>query len=272
MSIFSRTPPAAEPAATPPAEPVSRAEFDDKFSKMMGAIQDLAQRPVVVHQNQPAAPPPPEITDEEINEALASGNGASRVKEMVRRQLDVARGEVAREVGAVREHGAASLGALAEKTFVIGLDTDDRAIFGRYEDEIKNLVNQCEPALRGMPQTWEACFATVAGAHRKELESEWKEAALRQRAEDETRAAAPQPGRAGGRAPVNDDGEIPTIADFVGTDQRFEGVTEEEFIRKINRGKPAGEKYKDWADYNTRGKAIEKQLRALATGDEEAAA
>ncbi len=276
MSIFNRNNPPQSPAETPAAPPaaetgVSRAEFDQKFTEMMGAIRDLAQRPVVVQG--PAAyapPPPPEITDEELTEAIASGQGAGKVRELVQRRLDAARAEVGREVAAVRDHGAMALGDLAERTFFAGLDPEDRAIFQRYKDEVKGLVNGCEPALRGIVQTWEACFANITGQHRKELEREATEAALRRHAEASA-PAAPQPGR-GGRVQPNDDTDIPSITDYVGGDQRFDGMTEDEFIRKMNRGKTAKERYKDWNDYVSRGKEIERQLRAITSGDDDEAA
>jgi hypothetical protein len=279
MALFNRTtpePPAVPPPATPPVEPgVSRAEFDEKFTRMMGAIENLAQRPVVVNQPAPAAPAyvaPPEITDEELTEAITSGRGAEKVKELVQRKLDAARRDVSAEVQGMRDYGAMAFSNLAERSFFLGLDEEDRAVFKRFEDEVKQIVNQCEPQLRGVPNTWETALNVVVGHHRKELEAERVEAALRRHAEDAAAAQAPQPGRSGGRQPSNDDTTIPTVQDFVGGIKGFEDLTEGEFIRKINRGKPAGQRYKDWADYYTRGKDIDAQLAALATGDDEAAA
>lgn len=285
MGLFNRTTPTTDnqPAPsgdTPPAASgVSREEFDAKFTQMMGAIQALAERPVVVQTNAAAPPPPPppaDITDEELTEAIASGNAAGKVKELVERKLQAARAEVGREVAAVRDHGALALGELAERTFANSLDSDDRRIFQQYEREVKDLVNQCEPGLRGIVQTWEACYATIVGKHRKDLEREFREAALRQQAEQTS--TAPTPGRSGGRAPNDgDDGYIPTLQEVVGPAalshfRDLENMTEDEFIRRINRGKPSGQRYKDWNDYVTRGKDIDRQLAALASGDDEAAA
>ncbi len=287
MGLFNRTTPDPDPAqpsaAPPPAPnpddaPVTRGEFnrlDATLNRLAESMEASAGRPVVVQAPPSAMPPEPEITDTEINDAIAEGKGADVMRRLLDRAVGKARQEVASEVGAIRDYGTTMLGTLADRAFIAALDADDKSLFKRFEKEIRSLVNQCEPALRGHPQTWETAFNTIVGTHRKELDSEAREAVLRQQANDEAaRSVAPQPG-AGGRprnAPSEGDDEVPTIQELAGPE--FAGaylgdMSEEEFIRKINRGKRAGQRYKDWNDYIARGRAIDQRLNAIREGEDD---
>lgn len=284
MSFFRKpepTPAAPAAAPAPAAEPpVSRAEFsalDQKLGGLTDAIRELAQRPVIVQPSapEPAAPVFTPISDAEIAAAFRQGedHGAAKVRELVSQEVGQAVRTAGAEIGAVRDYGTSTLGTLAERTFFNGLDADDRALFKRYEKEVRGLAGQCEPALRGRPETWEACFTNVLGAHRKELENERIEATIRQREAEAAAAAAPQPGVRTPRAAagVDSDDEIPSAMDLLGAEAASKhGISEldeADFLRMVNRGKPATKKYKTWEDYVRRGREIDAELAAIRSGE-----
>lgn len=283
MAFFNRNePPAppvepAAPAPNPDDAPVTRAEFsklDATLSRLAESFEANANRPVVVNQAAPAAPPKARLTDAEINERAAAGDVAGAIRALAEERIGEAESRAATEIGAVRDYGTTMLGTLADRAFVATLDADDKRVFTKYEKEIRALVGQCEPALRGHPDTWQACFNNVTGIHRKELENERLEQELRRRAEDdEQRRTAPMPGaggRARGAAPGEGADDVPTIQEVAGEFAgRMGDMTDEDFIRRINRGKRAGERYKDFADYMKRGQEIDARLAAIGSGDDD---
>lgn len=277
MSIFNRsepTPPAApSPEAPAPAasDAASRADFtllSGQLGTLIESVRDLAQRPVIV---QPSAPPAPaaltDVPDAELDEAIREGKG-STVKELVDRKIAAARRELASEVAGLRDYGAATMGSLAEKGFVNGLELAERELFVRFEKEIKGLVGQCDPALRGNPETWQAAFDNILGRNHKVLSAERAESFVRQR---DAAAAAPTPGSSGAapanRAPEDSIPDLHAVAGEFGS--MLGDMNEAEFIRKINRGKPAAQKYKDWTDYVLRGRKLDEQLGALRDGSDD---
>jgi len=274
VSLFGKDKPAETPAPAVADPPVTRAEFgalDATLKALAESVRDLAQRPVIVQSHQPEAPPmAAEITDEGLDAAVAEGKGAGHIKELIDRRVAAAKREAAAEIGTVREYGTTMLGSLAERTFIAGLSEADKKLLVRYEKEVRGLLSQCEPALRGHPDTWQACFNNVKGVHSDELANERVEGELRRRADEATAAAAPQPGSRtarGASGGSDDDDAIPTVAEVLGDKAEFFGEMDEaDFIRRINRGKPASQKYKDWNDYVTRGRAIDKELAAIRGG------
>lgn len=273
MSIFGKgNTPENTPAADPPADPpVTRSEFsalDGRLAKLTESIEQLASRPVVVQAAAPEAPlPPTDVADEDIDAAIAEGKGAARVKELISRKIDAAKREMAGELGTFRNYGTTMLGSLAERTFVAALDQEDKALFTRFEKEVRGLVNQCDPALRGHPDTWETSFNAVVGQHRHEISAERVEAERRRIAE-ESAAPPPTPGNSGSPRSSDVNEAAPTIQELAGEFPHLGDMTEDEFIRKINRGKPSRQRYKDWNDYITRGREIDKQLAAMHDGSD----
>ena len=274
MGLFSKETP---PAETPnDAAPVTRGEFSaliDKIGDLATAVKESNSRPVVVQAA--AAPEPPaelDVSDEEIESAIAEGGkgAASRIKAAMDRRLNAARREVSREVEAVKNYGTTMLGSLAEKTFANGLSPRDRAIFARYEGEVKKLVSQSGADLAGHMDTWGAAFKYVKGDHEEQLQNEHVEATLRQRAEDEehTRTAA-LPGAGGRPATTPEHEPIPTLADLAAGHPALEGIDETEFLRRMNKGRPKATRFKDWGDYMSRGRALQAQISAIRDGNDD---
>lgn len=278
MALFGKTPdatpPVADPAATPPADTVSRAEFNQLMQTMNGlaeSIKESVSRPVIVQAPQAPIAEPAGVTDGEIEAALAEGQGgAARIRQLIDQRISHATRGVSAELDTFKNYGTSTLSNLAERT-VTGFEH-----FKRYEGEIRALVNQCEPALRGHPQTWEEAYWNITGKHQDELRAEAVEKAMRQKAEeDRVAASAPLPGKSGrpaaaGSAAGSGADDVPTIQELAGDFTTLMGdMSEEDFIKQINRGKPARERYKDWADYNARGVEVEKRLLAIRNGEDD---
>lgn len=275
MPLFG---PKKEAEVTPVADenaPATRAEFsalDARLAQLAGSIEQLASRPVVVQAAAPVAvAAAPDASDEEIDSAIAEGKGAGHIKRLIARRLDEARREVSAELGAVRDYGTTMLGSVAERAFVAGLTEADRGLFRRFEQDVRGLVGQCEPALRGHPETWETAFSAILGqpSHRMTLETERVEAELRRRDAVTAAANAPQPGRSGSPRGMDADDAIPTLVELAGDFPHLGDMSEAEFVKKMNRGKPKAQHYKDWADYIERGRQIEKSLLALRDGSDD---
>lgn len=281
MALFGKNPPAPEtpPAATPPAAPqyVTQEQFstlDARLGRLADLMEQNASRPVIVQAPQAPHIEEPEMSDAELDAAIEQGKEAApRIKKLIEQRLNRAQRQHASEVETLRNYGTAMLGSHAERIFIGALSEDDKKAFSRFEKEVRGLVGQCDPAIQGHPDTWDTAFSTVLGRHRHELQAEARESAIRQQDEERRAAAAPQPGRSG-RAPsasADDAGNDPTIQELAGEwGQKYLGdVSEDEFIRKINRGLPARRRYKDWADYNARGREVEKQLASLRDGSDD---
>jgi hypothetical protein len=273
MALFSKKEDPAAPAviaaAVPPAsDHVTKAEFsalDARLARLTDVMEQSVNRPVVVQA--PAAPlaVEPDVTDEEIDTALADGKGgASRIKQLLDQKIGRATRAFQAELDTFRNYGTTMLGTLAERSATQDMDPQ---LAKRFDREIRELVNQCDPALRGHPETWKTAYETVCGRHTVELRQEAIEADRRQHAEEE-QARAALPGKdARPASPSADD--VPTIQELAGEFPHLGDMSEDEFIRKMNRGKSAKARYKDWADYNARGHAIDAQLRALRDGDDD---
>lgn len=269
MALFGKDIPPAVTPVTPAVEPaVTRDEFKalaDSMKTLAESVQQAVSRPVVV---QPAAAPAmaePEITAEELDAAAAEGKGGEKIKALLARQAANLERRAQAEIDAVRQYGATAIGSLAEKTFVLGLNNDQKDVYERWGKEIKAAVAACEPALQGLAETWQSALEIVAGRHLPEIMDSRLEAVARQKAAADE-AAAVMPGK-GGRPAVPTDDEIPSFAQVAGaSDFASDGTTAEEFIKKMNRGKPASQKYKDWDDYVQRGRAVERELAAMREG------
>jgi len=155
---------------------------------------------------------------------------------------------------------------LAERASATGMDPE---LAKRFGPEIKALVEMCDPELRGHPDTWQTAYHTVIGRHQPELQAEIREAAIRQHADETSRAAA-LPGKGARPQPNADADEVPTLQEVLGVEAaskfNMTDLSEEEFLRRINRGKPARQRYKDWNDYCARGVELDRQLANLRDG------
>jgi hypothetical protein len=273
MALFGNKPPAPEPPVeTPPAEPAfdpkaAFAGLDERMRQLASIVETVATRPVLVNAAAPPPmPEPPEISDAELEALIADGKGGPQIKALLEQKIAKATGQMRTELNTFRQYGTTMLASLAERASATGMDPE---LAKRFGPEIKALVEMCDPELRGHPDTWQTAYHTVIGRHQPELAAVMREAAIRQHADEQSRAAA-LPGKGARPQPNADADEVPTLQEVLGVEAatkfNMTDLSEDEFIRKMNRGKPARERYKDWADYCARGVATDEKLRLLREG------
>lgn len=185
-----------------------------------------------------------DATDAEIEEALASGKGASTLRKMVSGALARYEREV---VKPLRELGVNSIARLTEASTL-----GTREHYARFKKEIDAHLSQMSPALRTAPEALDLAYNAVVGRHEKELRDEAVEAALRQSRES-TPPGAPVR-RASGRtfAP----GKIPGPEELFGkeaADELYDRYGDPDtYVKSFFKGK-----YKNWDEYAT--KAMKQQ-------------
>jgi ABC-type transporter Mla subunit MlaD len=208
-------------------------------------IEALAARqPQVVVQ--PPAPPASvaDITDEEIDRAVLSGQGAAqRIRALVDRAVNAATERIIKErVQPLEEFGVRALGDVTQRVVATSMK-----YYNRFKKEIDEQLNTLAPAARSNPLVIETIYNAVVGRHAEELANEAAEAAVRQ-AQEQTKAPAPGTG-AGGQATERTD-EVPTLQDFLGPaaneakealQHKVQGADADAFARSLG--------YKDWASY-----------------------
>lgn len=275
MALFgNRNDPPAAPE-TPPADTFdAKAAFqglDQRIGQLAELVGKAVDRPIVVQA--PTAAPTvveePEITDAELDAAIADGKEAApRIRQMLDQRIRREAAKLRNEVAGLQNYGTAMFTTTAERMFLASLSPEDLKLFQRYEKEVRQLVGMCEPAIQGHPDTWTTTFDTILGRHRNELRQETQEAVLRRQTEEEQARAAAMPGKSGRRgAPEPTDDDVPSIRDLAGDFPHLGDMTEEDFIKKLNRGLPPAKRYKGWDDYVARGKAVEEDLRKLREGE-----
>jgi hypothetical protein len=273
MSLFGNKsapePPVTEPPVVEPAFDVKAAftGLDQRLAQLAGIVEQVATRPVQVNAAPPPlVPEPPEISDAELEALIADGKGGPQIKALLEQKINKATSQMRGELNTFRQYGTTMLASLAERASTTGMDPD---LAKRFGPEIKALVEMCDAELRGHPDTWQTAYHTVIGRHQPELAAEMREQAIRQHT-DETARAATLPGRGARPQPNADADEVPTLQEVLGVEAaakfNMTDLSEDEFIRRMNRGKPARERYKDWSDYCARGVATDEKLRALREG------
>lgn len=240
-------PPTDTPAddATPPATPaqpqfVPSEEFKQFQTLMTTGFERLGQSVQALLDAQNRPPPAPsitDVTDEEINNAITSGENPAKV---LRRLNAAAEARMRRELearsGQIEEVGYGSLAALASE---VATNKMDKKLAARYKKEIDGYVNTLAPALRTRPDTYLVAYNAVIGMHMTEIVSEEREAAIRQ---SRQQPPAPTPGTSNARGTGS--ATVPTVEDLYGKEasdrMREQGLSPDDFARKWG--------YKNWED------------------------
>ena len=260
--LFAPKTPAEPPKVDPPAPPPAVATKDDLKAMLDGAlagvgaqvgaalgelkvgIEALASRaPQVVVApggTQTAAPVP--ITDDEIDQAIASGQGvASRVRALIDRAVTTAADRLMKEhIEPLRNFGVNTLADLSHKVAASGMPK-----YAKYKKEIDERLNQLSPELRANPEAIKMIHDAVVGSHADDIEREAAEAAVRKAQEP---PAPPSPGTGAAPGAPRTGGDVPSLIDVAGQ----EGL---EALKHKGRGNMDQDAlaqsmgYKSWADY-----------------------
>lgn len=236
------TPSTDAPPATPPAQPqfVPTEEFKQFQNLMQTGFERLTQsmEALLQSQNRPApAPQIAEVSDEEINSAITSGENPAKVLRKLNAATEAKlRREFESRAGQIEEVG---YGALAQQAGELAVSKMDAKLHQRYKKEIDSYVATLPPHLRTRSDTYLVAYNAVIGAHHPELIAEEREAAVRQARQQ---PPAPTPGANSGRGTGST--PIPSVEDLYGKETasalRDKGVTPDEWARRWG--------YKDWAD------------------------
>jgi hypothetical protein len=266
----------AEPAVTPePTPPPTAVTKDDLKAMLDGALGGVGQQlgaalgelrqgvealaarqPQVVVSNPTTIAAPVPITDEEIDQAVASGqNVGARVRALVDRAVTQAADRLMKEhIEPLRNFGVTTLADLSHKVAATGMPK-----YAKYKKEIDERLGQLSPELRANPEAIKMIHDAVVGSHAEDLEREAAEAAVR-KAQEPPPAQTPGTGTAPGAPRTN---EIPTLIEVGGQ----EGLDALKHKGRGNMNQDALAQsmgYKDWNDYQ---KQYQELLAAESQGN-----
>lgn len=236
-------PPAAEPAAEPPKyvtiEDLSALKGDmatqltaitDKFTSTLGNLVELQRR-----QGAPQPTTEAEITEDDIEKALQSGEGAGSI---LKRAIGQVERKLTSQLQASLNDGASVIGELSQEV--------SRAKMPYYEllkDDISSMLNRMDPGLRMRPEVIKHVYDTAAGANISKIVALEVEKTLRKGQENNEPAADPTNSR---RVPPGTRQE-PSFEEHFGKDSmdalKFVsgGTDPDQWARRLG--------YKDAADY-----------------------
>lgn len=217
----------------------------DRINARLDAFQEAMAAPAVDPNayEPPQTQLPPEITDEEINDAIRTAeNPAKALRGMLKRELATL---VKTEVEPLRNVGLGALGDLARRAAV-----PEMKHYGRFKGEIDSYIARLDPSLRSRPETWKVAHDAVVGMHHDQLATEAVEEAIRKTRDEGT--AAPGSGGPG----QGQSGRVPTVEEAAGADAaallKARGLSPDEFARKIG--------YDSWGAYLKMAKDLEAEL------------
>ena len=229
----SATPPETPP--TPTFVPTDdfkafQTQITDTLQGINDALSQLSKS--VVPSAAPAVAE--RVKDEEIEQALQTGQGAPIFRRLVKEHVDELR---VTDINPLRDEGLAAIGEV-----VAGSMAKELPYYTRFKKEVDEYVSKMPPNLRIRPEAIRMAHNAVVGAHATEIVNEAKEAALRGGGEPPKGGGAP-PSGSGRQAGVG--GGAPTVEDLMGRDAAdalaFRGMDGDALARKMG--------YKDWSSY-----------------------
>lgn len=189
------------------------------LGQLQQGMEQLANRqPQVVVQGQQPQMQIPQITDEEIDNALLTGQGgAARIRALVDRAVNVAAERIVREhVQPLQDTGLSSLGALAHKVGLSGLQH-----YPRYRKEIDQRVGALDPSLRANPDALSLIYNAVVGEHANDLAREAAEEAVRKAQEppvEQGKERSARPGTGAGAGGTREEPKLQSAEDLGGSE------------------------------------------------------
>lgn len=274
MPLFGRPnrnpppPPAAKEPETPPvaaltkddltaavaqATAATRAELEAKIAELRGALDESRRAPAPAVPSGPAAPVRPVISDEDIENAIAAGQGASKkIREMVDGQVANLEASVQRRLDELTTTGMASIANVTREVVLKQLPN-----YKKFQKEIDAKLATLPATAQANAEVLKLIHDSVVGAHVADLEREAHEAALRKAGEDDDagggasvtpRKTSNAPG-GGGRGNSK---AVPTMEEFAGVDamdilrdkDKRSGVRDQDsYAQSLG--------YENWAHYMT---------------------
>ena len=228
-------------------------QFNETLGRLSTKVEELASRqPQVVVQaaEQRTVRADPDISDQEIDNAVLQGQGAaSRIRALVDRAVTRATERVINEhVRPLQEYGVNAIGELSRRVTV-----EKMPHYNRFKKEIDSQLATLTPDVRSNPTVIETVYNAVVGRNADALAREAAEAAVRQ-AQDEAagkgkdKTVTPGTGAGGDPGARGEDNRLPDAANFGGDEgvaalshKGKGGQSQDDFARGMG--------YADWNDY-----------------------
>ncbi len=169
--------------------------FQESQRAMTGALSEItttlaaiANRPVVVQQQTAQQVTDADITDEELEATLISGEGGAKA---IRRAIEAAGRKLVRErVEPLEQFGIQTFGDLTDR--VVGKDLKHYAFLKK---EVDAQLAQMDPALRASPRAREFAYKMALADNTDKIVALEVEAKLRQSANEESDATSQDKGK-----------------------------------------------------------------------------
>ncbi len=207
--------------------------FNQMQARLDGVVQGLSA------SRAPEPPKKSELTNEQINEAIANGeNPAEFVRQMIASEIER---RVDPQVGQLREVGLGAMATLVRQTAL-----KDAPHYERYKKEVDAAIAYLPPDQQVNQDMVRLAYNTIVGGHFQEIQDE----------RDRARGLDQGTQEPGGSARLPGTKELDPyekvrakLGDEAVEALRQSGHTPDEFARRLGRGK-----YKDWDDYQEQTK------------------
>lgn len=230
----------AETPATTPVEPEWKSAIQEmqlSFSKQLEGItsqftEALSHFNPVPNQSQ--EPTIDNVSDEELEDVVARGQGGAKIRKMVRAEIA---GLKRQFIDPLEQVGLGAIANLTEQVTAAGMPH-----YKRFEKDMKARLASLPPASRLNPDVHKWVYNAIVGEHMSELETEAAEAAVRKTREPVQAQGSGSGRQAGG---VAGSSGIPSVAEAFGVDA-------DAALRQIGRTPDAQYQrmgYKNYADY-----------------------
>lgn len=250
-----------EPTVEKPAVEAPPAYFVAHAEMVSGAIKTMADNiAVLAGLARPAAPVAAADTiDEEIEEALRTGQGAATINKAIDKRVEK---RIAEQVGPQMQAGLEAIQRMTAEvaTAAVGADGKPKMpYFKRFNAEINEVLGRLPAGTKINPETYQWAHDLVAGRHIGELTAEAIEQGNRSRATETpgSQGGALRTARTASAASATD---VPSVAEYMG--EEFAQTLEQMGRTPDQHAKNLG--YVDWKDYVTKGREIEKMAGASA--------
>lgn len=260
------TPKEPEKPATPPPATITKeevqtlvtgavqgvaAELGRVVGELSTQVQALASRqPQVVVQPAGVPPTSTRISDEEIDTAVMSGQGAAaRIRALVDRAVTEATDRVIKErIDPLQNWGVNSIANLSQEVAASKMPH-----YPKYKKEIDARLATLDPSVRANPAVLKMVHDAVVGENIEDFRREAAEAATRQAQETQstgtpTAGRSAAPGTGAGREPTREAPEVPSVETLGGAEgvaalghKGKGGQSQDDFARGLG--------YKDWNTY-----------------------
>lgn len=230
-------PPPADPSPEVRELRAQLSGLQDSLAVMRDGFNALAANRLASNPTQEA--PIAELSDDQIETALAEGKGATAVRHMINSAVEKARREIQRTAidPLAQQVQVTGIGALSAHAFEIV--RPQLEYYQRYQKEMDDALNTMAPELKMDPRNIRHLHDLVAGRHIKELLAEEREKVIRQLRENPSSL----PGAAAGRQTAAKRG-VPSAEELLGKEAAAAAAAkggEDAFAQKLG--------YADWEDY-----------------------